>query len=102
MVALRHAALHAQEQQIVWQQIFIESREYVWRLVKVKLPPMKRTNPSKPKSRCPPTAASGRGPGVLKPPPAPPGAPSPALLHRTVAPPFQRQRFPPSWPSPRR
>src|SRR6266851_1431813 len=52
MVALRHAALHAQEQQIVWQQIFIESREYVWRLIKVKLPPMQRTNSSKPKNRC--------------------------------------------------
>src|SRR6266436_3105961 len=53
MVALRHAALHAREQKIVWQEIFIEVKEYVWRLIKVKLPPMKRTNPSQPKSRCP-------------------------------------------------
>src|SRR6266478_4984026 len=53
MVALRHAALHAREQKIVWQEIFIEAKEYVWRLIKVKLPPMKRTNPSQPKSRCP-------------------------------------------------
>src|SRR6266481_1832893 len=52
MVALRHAALHAREQKIVWQEIFIEVKEYVWRLIEVKLPPMKRTNPSQPKSRC--------------------------------------------------
>src|SRR6266478_758740 len=52
MVALRHAALHAREQKIVWQQIFIGPTEYVWRLIEVKLPPMKRTNPSQPKSRC--------------------------------------------------
>src|SRR4029077_17679350 len=53
MVALRHAALHAQEQQIIWQQIFIEFREYVRRLIKVKLPPTQKTNTSKTINRCP-------------------------------------------------
>src|ERR1700674_401811 len=52
MAPLRHAALHAQEQQIVWQQSFIESREYVWRLMKVKLPSTQKTNSSKPNNRC--------------------------------------------------
>src|SRR5258708_19764511 len=93
MVALRHAALHAQEQQIVWQQIFIESREYVWRLVKVKLPPMKRTNPSKPKSRCPPTAASWRGSRGLTRGPAPRGTPPPLFFFPTLAPPFHTSFF---------
>jgi hypothetical protein len=52
MIVLRHAALHAQEQQIVWQQILIEFKEYVWRLIKVKLPPTQKTNSSQPKNRC--------------------------------------------------
>jgi hypothetical protein len=33
---VRHAALRAQEQQIVWQQIIIETKEYVSRPTKVK------------------------------------------------------------------
>jgi hypothetical protein len=53
MVVLRHAALHAQEQQIVWQQMFIVFREYVRRPTKVKLPPTQKTNPSKSKNRWP-------------------------------------------------
>jgi len=36
MVALRHAALHAQEQRIIWQQIFIGFTECASRLTKVK------------------------------------------------------------------
>ena len=36
MIVVRHAALHAQEQQIVWQQIVIETKEYVSRPTKVK------------------------------------------------------------------
>jgi hypothetical protein len=28
MVALRHAALHAQGQKIIWQQVVIEDKEY--------------------------------------------------------------------------
>jgi len=44
MVALRHAVLHAQEQQIVWQQIFIGPREYILAADEVKLPPTQKTN----------------------------------------------------------
>jgi hypothetical protein len=58
MLVLRHAALHAQEQHIVWQQMFIESKEYVLRPSKVKLPATQKANPSKLKNRYPPTAAS--------------------------------------------
>jgi hypothetical protein len=36
MIVVRHAALRAQEQQIVWQQIIIETKEYVSRPAKVK------------------------------------------------------------------
>jgi len=48
---LRHAALHAQEQHIIWQQVFIEVKEYVWRPTKVKLPLMQRINAFHPKNR---------------------------------------------------
>src|SRR6266481_390756 len=36
MVALRHAALHAQEQRMIWRQVFIESTECASQLTKVK------------------------------------------------------------------
>jgi hypothetical protein len=52
MLVLRHAALHAQEQHIVWQQMFIESKEYVLRPTKVKLPAPQKANPSKLKNKC--------------------------------------------------
>jgi hypothetical protein len=58
MVVLRHAALHAQEQQIVWQQIFIEFKEYVWPTRKVKSLLMQKTNSLNRKTDDPPTAAS--------------------------------------------
>ena len=53
MIVLRHAALHAQERQIIWQQMFIQTTEYVWRPTKVKLSPMQKTNLSQRKNRFP-------------------------------------------------
>src|SRR5260370_20101448 len=57
MVVLQHAALHAQERQIVWQQILMRVKEYVWPFPMSNPPVHQKMNQSQPKNRCSARAA---------------------------------------------
>src|SRR5712692_1270419 len=51
MVVLQHAALHAQERQIVWQQILMRLKNTFGRF-QCQIPAHQKMNQSQPKNRC--------------------------------------------------